>query len=78
MGSDKHLVTSLITVRYRIEVSQYNVNVSPGAFVCHRCEFGVELLFLIEVADIGRSVRINVTKPKASFSINANICSSTE
>lgn len=42
MGTDRHLVA---TARYRIDVAQYNANVTLGPFVCHRCEFDVEHLF---------------------------------
>lgn len=47
MATDRYLVASSITAWYRIEVNRYNANVSPGAFACQRCEFGIECLFLI-------------------------------
>jgi hypothetical protein len=31
MGTDRHLIASSITARYRIEVTQDNTNISPGA-----------------------------------------------
>jgi hypothetical protein len=59
MGTDRHLIASSITARYRIEVAQNNANISSGTSVCHRCKFGVEHLFHVKFTNIGRSVHSN-------------------
>lgn len=40
MGVDRHLVASLITAGYHIEIAQDNANVSLGTVICHGYEFG--------------------------------------
>lgn len=66
METDKRLVVNSITAKYHIEFAKYIAIVSPGAFVCHRCEF--ERLFLIEFTNIGRSV-YTVLRDKAKSMI---------
>lgn len=48
MGTGRHVASSITTVYFN-EVTQNNVNISVKAIVCHRCGFGAEYLFYIEL-----------------------------